>query len=311
MRKDKVDVTVSTVSWNTRDELRGCLESVLSQDGSVSFEVMVVDNASSDGSAEMIRSDFADRVTLIQNSENVGFGAAHNQSIKLSRGRYVLLFNPDCRMLSSDVLRKMVGFMDENRDVGAIGPKMVNRDGSLQYSARRFPTMLAATFRHTLFGRLFPNNRFVRDYMMTDWDHGEVRDVDWLSGAALMIRKETVEQIGALDERFFMYCEDVDWCRRAHSGGRRVVYFPMASVSHRIGAASDQNPVEMIKQHHKSMMQYFLKYDGRSPKILLAPLVILALWLRTRARIKVGRLHNRERAPFDKAQDERKDEREA
>ena len=286
-------MTVSTVSWNTRDELRGCLESVLAQDGSVKFEVMVVDNASSDGSAEMVRSDFADRVTLIRNSENVGFGAAHNQAIKLALGRCVLLLNPDCRLLSPDVLRKMVRFMDENPDAGAIGPRIVNPDGSLQYSARRFPTMLAATFRHTLFGRLFPNNRFVRDYMMTDWDHDEVRDVDWLSGAALMMRKETVEQIGALDERFFMYCKDVDWCRRAHSNGWRVVYFPMASVSHRIGAASDQNPVAMIEQHHKSMMQYYLKYEGRGPKIVLAPLVALGLHLRTRARIKIGRLHNR------------------
>ena len=290
MGQGALDVTVSIVNWNTADELRGCLKSVISQDSSVNFETIVVDNASSDASADMVISDFGDRVKLIRNSANVGFGAAHNQAIKLSRGRHVLLLNPDCRLLSGDVLGRMVRFMDESPDVGMLGPKMLNPDGTLQYSARRFPTMFAAVFRHTLLGRLFPDNRFVREYMMTDWDHAQTTDVDWLSGSALMVRRETFKDIGLLDERFFMYCEDVDWCKRAHESGWRVVYFPLVSVSHRIGSASDQNPIEMIKQHHNSMMKYFLKHDARSPKILLAPLVMLGLRLRTRARIKMGKL---------------------
>ena len=285
-----MDLTISIVNWNTVDELRGCLKSVLGQDGSVSFETIVADNASSDGSADMVISDFGDRVKLIRNSANVGFGAAHNQAIRLSRGRHVLLLNPDCRLLSGDVLGRLVRFMDESPDVGMLGPKMLNPDGTLQYSARRFPTMFAAVFRHTVLGKLFPDNRFVREYMMTDWDHAQTTDVDWLSGSALMVRRETFEDIGLLDERFFIYCEDVDWCKRAHQSGWRVVYFPLVSVSHRIGAASDQNPIEMIKQHHNSMMKYFLKHDARSPKILLAPLVMLGLRLRTRARIKMGKL---------------------
>ncbi|OFX18131.1 MAG: hypothetical protein A2Z18_04225 [Armatimonadetes bacterium RBG_16_58_9] len=285
-----MDLTVSIVNWNTASELRGCLESVLGQGGSISFEVIVVDNASSNGSAQMVASEFGDRVRLITNGTNLGFGAAQNQAMKMSHGRCVLLLNPDCRLLSDDVMERMMRFMDDNADVGMLGPKILNPDGSLQYSARRFPTMFAAVFRHTLLGKLFPNNRFVRDYMMTDWDHNETRDVDWLSGSALMVRREMFESIGLLDERFFMYLEDVDWCKRAHSGGWRVVYFPMVAVSHRIGSASDQNPIEMIKQHHASMMKYYLKHDGRTPKILLAPLVMLGLRLRTRARIKMGKL---------------------
>lgn len=285
-----MDITISIVNWNTCGELRACLESVLEQNGAIGLEAIVVDNASGDGSAEMVRSDFADRVTLISNSVNVGFAAAHNQSVRIARGRYVMLLNPDCRVLTGDVFRKMVEFMDSNPDVGALGPRIVNPDGSLQYSARRFPTMAAALFRHMFMGRLFPNNRFVREYMMTDWDHNEVRDVDWLSGSALLMRREALERIGALDERFFMYLEDVDWCRRAHERGWRVVYFPMASISHRIGAASDQNPVAMIKQHHKSMLKYYLKWEGRGPKIVLVPFLMLGLWLRTRARIKLGKL---------------------
>ncbi|MHB9035894.1 MAG: glycosyltransferase family 2 protein [Armatimonadota bacterium] len=281
-----IDVTVSIVNWNTKDELRGCLGSVLMQDGSVGFDVIVVDNASSDGTVEMVRSEFGSRVKLIENTENLGFGTAHNQAIRESQGRYVLLLNPDCRMLEPQVLSKMAAYMDENPDVGMIGPKVLNPDGTVQYSARHFPTMFAAVFRHTIFGKLFPKNKFVREYLMTNWEHDQVTDVDWLSGSALMARRETFEQIGLLDERFFMYLEDVDWCRRAKMSGWRVVYFPMASVSHRIGAASDQNPIPMIKQHHASMLRYFLKYNSRSPKILLTPLAMIALWLRQRSLIK-------------------------
>jgi hypothetical protein len=286
-----IDVTISIVNWNTRNELRDCLNSVLSQDGSASFEIIVADNASSDGSADMIRSEFDGLVTLIQNSANLGFGAAHNLSIKRSQGRYVLLLNPDCRMLEPDVLAKMVGYMDDNPDIGMLGPKVLNPDGSLQFSARHFPTMFAAIFRHTIFGKLSPKNKFVRDYLMIDFAHDQIADVDWLSGSALMARRETFEQTGLLDERFFMYLEDVDWCKRAHMAGWRVIYYPMVSVSHRIGAASDQNPVPMIKQHHKSMLRYYLKYNSRSLKVLLTPLAIVALWLRQRSLIKRARSH--------------------
>ena len=281
-----IDVTVSIVNWNTKNELRECLKSVLSQDGSVRFEIIVADNASSDASADMIESEFGDRVTLIRNNDNLGFGAAHNISIKQSKGRYVILLNPDCIMLQPDAMSKMVQYLDNNLDIGMLGPKVLNPDGSLQFSARHFPTMFAAIFRHTIFGKLSPKNRFVRNYLMIDFAHDKISDVDWLSGSALMVRRETFEKIGLLDERFFMYLEDVDWCKRAHMDGWRVVYFPDASVSHRIGAASDQNPVPMIKQHHKSMLRYFLKHNSRSPRILLTPFAIVALWLRQRSLIK-------------------------
>lgn len=282
-----LDVTVSIVNWNTRDYLRQCLTSVFEQDGQLSLEVNVVDNASADGSAEMVRSEFGNRVKLIAMPQNVGFAAAQNQSIRQARGRYVFLLNPDSYLVAPDALRKMVEFMDANRDIGFLGPKVLNPDGTLQYSARRFPTMLAAGFRHTLLGRLFPNNAFVRRYLMTDWAHDRIADVDWLSGSALLARKEMIDQIGLLDERFYMYLEDVDWCRRAHEAGWRVVYFPDVSVVHKIGGASDQNPVEMIKEHHRSMLRYFLKYNSKSPRILLLPLVLIGLWLRTRSRLRL------------------------
>lgn len=285
MDLNMVDVTVSIVNWNTKDELRECLSTVLSQNA-VSLELNVVDNASSDGSAEMITSVFPGKVHLIENTANLGFGKAHNQSIRQSHGRYVLVLNPDTRLIEPDVLDKMVRYMDANPEIGMLGPRVLYPDGTLQFSARHFPTMFAAVFRHTIFGRFFPKNRYVREYLMTDWSHDGVTDVDWLSGSALMVRRETFEQIGLFDERFFMYCEDVDWCKRAHLHGWRVVYFPMTTITHRIGASSDKNPISMIKQHHKSMLKYYFKHYSRSPQILLTPLVLLGIWIRTRSRIK-------------------------
>jgi GT2 family glycosyltransferase len=279
------DVTISIVNWNTQDELRECLQTVLIQNGSIRFEVIVVDNASSDGSADMVRTEFAEKVKLILNEVNRGFGAAHNQAITESRGRYVFLLNPDCRIIDEKALSRMVEYMDSHLDIGMLGPKVVYPDGRLQFSARRFPTFAAALFRHTPLGRFFPHNRFVRKYLMEDWDHLETADVDWLSGAALMIRKKTIEEIGLLDERFFMYVEDMDWCKRAHMHGWRVVYYPEVEVAHRIGASSDQKVIPMIHEHRKSMLRYFLKYNARSVKVLLTPLVALGLWLMAQSRI--------------------------
>ncbi len=284
-----IDVSITMVNWNTRDELRECLRTILQQDGAVTFEAIVVDNASSDGSAEMVEKEFSGQVKLIRNDGNAGFAAGQNEAIEHSQGRYVMLLNPDCRFLEVDSLTKMVQYMDENPGIGILGPKIINPDGTLQFSARRFPTMFAAGFRHTILGKLFPKNRFVRSYMMTDWAHDQVADVDWLSGSALMVRREVIEQVGDLDERFYMYCEDVDWCKRAHLAGWRVVYFPMTTVTHRIGAASDRIPIEMIRQHHKSMLRYWLKHDAKGPRILLTPLVVVALWIRQTARMRLVR----------------------
>lgn len=283
-----MDVTVSIVNWNTRDELRECLRSVLSQEGA-DFEAVVVDNASSDGSAQTVRADFQDQVILVANSSNIGFGAAHNQAMRIARGRYVFLMNPDAKLLERDGLARMIEHMDENPGVGILGPRIQNPDGTLQFSARRFPTMFAAAFRHTVWGKLFPRNRFVRRYLMTDWAHDMTAEVDWLSGAAMLVRRKMLDEIGLMDEGYFMYCEDIDLCKRAKMAGWKVVYLPLANVAHRIGAASDQNPIAMIKQHHKSMLRYFLKYYRFSPQVLLLPVVWIGLRLRMWALIRRAR----------------------
>lgn len=270
-----MDITVSIVNWNTKDELAHCLESALAQD-EVEFEVIVIDNASSDGSAEMVARDFP-QVTLIENDRNVGFSRAHNQAFRIAKGRYVMLVNPDTLLEDHDMLKQTVHFADENPDAGIIGPKIENPNGSLQFSARRFPTLGAGLFRRTPLGKLFPNNRFVKSYIMADWKHDEVRDVDWVSGAALVIRRKVIDEVGPLDPGFFMYCEDVDWAYRAKQHGWRVVYYPMAKVKHRIGSSSDQAPMRMIYQFHLSMFRFFIKHYAKGINAILTPLVFTAL----------------------------------
>ena len=255
---ERPDITISIVNWNTRDELANCLESVLAQEG-VTFEIIVVDNGSNDGSAEMVTSRFPE-VRLISNKDNRGFSRAQNQALAASRGRYVMMLNPDARIVSSDALATLLQFADSEPQIGIIGVRILNVDGTLQFSARSFPTLGAGLFRNTFLGRLFPKNKYVKDYLMTDWKHDEVRDVDWVSGAALAVRREALEQIGPVDERFFMYCEDVDFCHRAHEKGWRVCYFPRSTVIHRIAASSDLAQVRMIYQFHKSMRLFFDKH---------------------------------------------------
>lgn len=278
MTDNCIDITVSIVNWNTRDELLRCLETVTAQEG-VSMEIIVVDNASSDSSAEAVAEKFP-QIRFIANSKNVGFSKAQNQAIRESNSRYVMLLNPDALIHDRDTLAKIIEFADANQDVGIIGPKIENPDGSLQFSARRFPSIGTGLFRRTPLGRLFPNNRYVRSYIMADWKHDEVRDVDWVSGAALVIRRKTIDDIGLLDPGFFMYCEDVDWAYRANKKGWRVTYYPMTKVTHRIGSASDQVPIKMIIQFHRSMFRFYLKHYAKGLAALLTPVVLAGLTAR-------------------------------
>lgn len=273
------DLVVAIVNWNTRHDLEACLRSVYERNSNPpSFTVVVVDNASSDGSAEMVAELFP-RAALIRNAENRGFAAANNQVLRGLQGRYVLLLNPDAQT-HPGALAALVRFMDRNPDVGICGPLVLNPDGTVQYSARAFPTPLAGIFRNTFLGRLFPRNRFTREYLLSDWDHRSQRDVDWVSGAAMVIRREVLEQVGVFDEQFFMYSEDVDLCYRARQAGWRVVFVPDAVVTHARAHSSDQAQIRMLIQFHRSMYRFWRKhYAPRSslPMRLLAP---VGIWVR-------------------------------
>lgn len=276
------ELSITICSWNTKEDTRKCLQSIYDCYHEGKIETIVIENASEDSSAEMIENEFP-WVKLIKLKQNVGFAKGHNIGFKESKGEILMALNSDT-IVHGGALKKLISFFMQNKDVGIAGPKLLNPDGSLQYSCRKFPTPLAALFRNTPLGKMFPKNKFARDYLMQDWAHDESRDVDWLSGAALCIKRELYEKIGGFDEQFFMYLEDVDLCKRAHEAGYRVVYLPDAIITHAIGRSSDRVANEMIKQFHKSMMLYYKKHNLRKIFILFRPFAFvfakLFLWLR-------------------------------
>jgi N-acetylglucosaminyl-diphospho-decaprenol L-rhamnosyltransferase len=254
-----IDVSIVIVNWNVRDLLRRCLHSI-AQHPVPSTEVIVVDNASTDGSVDMVRAEFP-AVHLVVNAGNRGFPAAINQGISLARGRYVLLLNPDTELVG-DALGTMVAFADEHLDVGVVGPQLLNPDGSVQPSRRRFPTLATAFFESTWLQPCAPR-RLLERYYLSDQPDDEVQDVDWLMGAALMARREGIERVGPMDERFFMYSEELDWCRRFREAGWRVVYLPTAQILHHEGKSSEQVLPARHIHFQTSKVRYFRKYHGR------------------------------------------------
>ena len=272
-----LDLSIIIVSWNTSGELQNCLRTVV-ETATDSVEIILVDNASSDDSVAMVKKDFP-AVRVIENDANYGFGKASNQGIAISRGRYVLLLNPDSEVIPG-ALRELVRFGDANPDVGIFGLKVLNSDGSLQYSCRRFPTFMAGIFRNSILRHFLPKNPYVKDYLMADLEHTSACEVDWVSGCAMVLRRELLEDIGVMDERFFMYCEDVDMGYRAKQNGWKVMYFPGAVVVHSKSKSSDKCPNRMIIEHHKSMYRFFHKHYLHEYSILFRMIVPLGLIMR-------------------------------
>jgi GT2 family glycosyltransferase len=260
------DLSIVIVNWNVRDLLRQCLSSVaqsLNQEKGrrLSVQTIVVDNASTDGSAEMLRSEFPD-VHVIANEENLGFTAGNNQGLAVSDGRYVLLLNPDTELVD-DALAEMVAFMEGRPRVGALGPQLVYPDGRVQSSRRRFPNFRTALLEGTFLQQRFPNVGLLKRYYVLDREDDQTQEVDWVVGACLLMRKSTLDEVGPLDERFFMYSEEMDWCYRAKKLGWQVVHFPEAQVVHHEGKSSEQVlPVRHV-QFQRSKVLFFDKYYGR------------------------------------------------
>ncbi|HEY3396561.1 MAG TPA: glycosyltransferase family 2 protein [Armatimonadota bacterium] len=271
----EIDVTICLVSWNVWPDLERCLLS-LRDPQQVARQTIVVDNASADDTLAHLRDEFPE-AEVIANADNRGFAAASNQALAAGQGRYLLLLNPDT-IVPPGALRELLDFADRHPEAGIVGPQLLYPDGSLQYSARHFPTVGAALFRNTFLGRLFRHAGPVQRYLMTDWDHDSVREVDWVSGAALLIRRELYAQIGGLDEGFFWGSEDVDYCWRAHQAGWKVLYTPTPQITHVVGRSSDQAVAKTIIRTHRSMFRLYRKHVTRNP--LLQALVWAGIWLR-------------------------------
>jgi len=240
-----------------------CLRSIESRFAGVTYEVCVVDNASKDRTRKIVRDQFP-RVQLIVNERNLGFAAGVNQGLERTHGPFVLWLNPDAEILS-DGLKELFQYMEREPKVGIIGPQILDPDGGVQLSCRSFPSYRTVLcHRYSLLTRWLPQNRFTRDYLHADWDHGEIREVDWVSGACLFHRRAVLRDIGGLDDRFFMYCEDVDFCLRARQAGWAVRYHPGMRVLHQIGGSSGQAPLRMAVERHRSMWRYYAKHFRRN-----------------------------------------------
>jgi GT2 family glycosyltransferase len=254
------DLTVSVVSYRTRELLARCLEALDIERQSLDMQVVVVDNASDDGSAEMVELQFP-WVRLIRNVRNVGFAAAQNQALHSTRGRYWLLLNSDAAPTPGS-LETLVQFMDANPQVAVAGPRLRYPDGSVQPSRRRFPTVATLFLESTQLQRFSPTNPVLQRYYVQDRSDDEPQDVDWLVGACLCVRAYAAEQVGLLDERFFMYSEELDWCRRFMSAGWRVSYVPSAEVTHLEGASSRQDLAARDRLFQASKLAYAAKWHG-------------------------------------------------
>ena len=269
---------IAIVNYNSTDHLLHCLRSMKDSLNGLQAKIFVQDN-DSDDNVDRIKVDFPE-VILSRNSENIGYARAVNNLLKESAAPYIFIVNPDTLIFNGS-FESLCEYMEEHPDVGIIGPKILNTDGSVQGSARAFPTPLTGLFgRSTLLTRYFPNNPITRKNVLTWNSDGRTpMEVGWVSGACMMVRREALKDVGFLDERFFMYWEDADWCKRMWSSGWKVVYLPQSSVVHHIGGSSDTRISRSVLEFHKSAYHFFNKQITGQLRPFL-PLVFLALGVR-------------------------------
>ncbi len=273
-----VDVTVVIVSWNTRDILRDCLASVYAQTRNVSIEVVVIDNASADGSAQMVRGEFP-RVRLIQNTDNRGFADANNQGMRVAMGRYVLLLNSDTIVLDGAIDRT-IAFADQRPQAGVVGCRVLNRDRTLQPTCFMYPSVLNMLLFATCLNKLFSRSRFFGREQMTWWKRDDEREVQVVTGCFMLARRAAIDQVGLMDESFFMYGEETDWCFRFAQAGWKVLFTPQAEIIHLGGASSSRAANEMTLQLKAGVLQFICKHDTRARYVASCALMGAFLALR-------------------------------
>jgi GT2 family glycosyltransferase len=258
----KLDVSVIVVSWNTRNILRGCLLSIFEKTKETSFEVFVVDNNSHDGSAEMVRAEFP-AVRLIENTQNRGFAAANNQAIRAASGRYILLLNPDTLVLD-DAISRCVKYANLHPKVGVVGCQVLEDENRISPTGFSFPTPLNMFFQYSGLSRAFPRSRLFGRPDLSWWDRNSEQDVDVIAGMFMLVRREAIAQVGLLDESYFIYYEETDWCYRFARAGWRRVFIPSARIVHLDGGrkSTSQISIKMFVQMQKSATIYFRKNLG-------------------------------------------------
>ena len=258
-------LSIIIVNYNGKEITLDCIESIYSRLQYIDFEIIVVDNASKDGSADTISDEFPE-VSLIKNVENLGFSKANNQGIKIAKGDYALLLNNDT-LLKDGNFSNLLEYMESKSDVGILGCRITNPDGSLQLSCYKFPSMWEMITHYTFLTRLFPDSRLVGDYR--NWLHNEIKKVDFVIGAFFLIKREVIEKIGLLDERFFLNAEEAEYCLRAKKTGWKTVFYPGFKIIH-YGGQTKKSMKEkdmlsaikgteyLIKKHHNFV--YFITF---------------------------------------------------
>ncbi len=253
-------ISIVIVNWNVKALLRDCLQSVFAGNCNPPPEVIVVDNASADGSVEMVRTEFP-QVTLIAADENLGFARGSNLGATRATGDFIFLLNPDTR-LHADTLCLLRDYLTAQPRAGVVAPQLLWADGSIQSSRRRFPTLSTMLWESTLLEQCFPHNRAAARYRFEDIPPTETIAVDWAVGAALFLRREVWAQVGGLDESFFMYFEETDWCRRVANAGWEIHYLPAAKVIHYEGQSSGQVVAARMARFQRSKIRYAEKWFG-------------------------------------------------
>ncbi len=254
-------LSVIIVTWNGKRYALECLASLHRQESRVAAEIIVVDNGSSDGTPAAIRERFPN-VRVIENKINLGFARANNIGMALSHGKYVCLLNSDV-VIPSGCFERMIEFMEANPEVGMLGPKMLSPMGGVGASVMRLPTVWNTLCCALGLHRIVPDSKVFGGFEMVGYPYDTIDDVEVLTGWFWMIPRIALQQVGRLDERFFMYGEDIDWCQRFHEAGWRVVFFPDAEALHYGAASSGEAPMRFYVEMRRANLQYFQKHHGR------------------------------------------------
>lgn len=280
-----MDISVIIVNWNAKQLLIECIDSVIKDFGDLEVEVIVVDNDSTDDSVQSVRDTFKS-VIVIENSENLGFSKANNIGIKQSSGKYICLINSDI-IVKKGCLKNMFEYMERNISIGMLGPKLLNTDESIQTSCKKFPTIWNNITRTFFLHKLFPKSSFFSSEEMNYFLHDRIKQVEALAGAFLMVRRKAISKIGLLDEAYFFYSEDIDWCKRFWEKGWKVVFFPKAVCIHHDGGSSKKTPVAFhlrliqskfiyMKKHHNTIIVNVFRFVILNQYIIRVLLSILS-----------------------------------
>jgi GT2 family glycosyltransferase len=275
--KKPLKLNIVIVSYNSASLLEECLDSIFKYPPRQNYGIIVVDNNSTDGSQELVRKKYPE-VELIINTSNIGFAAANNIAIESTNSDFILLLNSDCQVYK-DSLDEMINFIDNTAEAGIIGPKIINSDGSIQYSCRKFPSIIDAGL-HSILVNIVPDNPVSRKYKLADINRENPFAVDWVSGSCMLIRRQALVDTGFMDENYFMYVEDIDICFQMWNKNWKVFYYPHAEILHHTGGSTNTGKVAASIRMQKSIFYFFRKNYRKSWKILLIPLLVIVLGLR-------------------------------